>query len=75
LYVDTSADAKLMVAEAESHALARHLDDSPDDAIASILDALHLATAVRLDVAAVVTYDIRMAEGARTAGLSVVAPS
>ena len=42
------------------------------------LDALHLATALRLAHAgrlnAVVTYDVRLAEGAREHGLRVVAP-
>lgn len=42
------------------------------------LDALHLATAVRLGeagvLAAVMTYDVRMAEGARSHGLEVIAP-
>lgn len=39
------------------------------------LDALHLATAIRIGVDFVVTYDARMAESARTLGLSVFAPS
>jgi uncharacterized protein len=42
------------------------------------LDAIHLATAVRLAgaglVDAVVTYDVRLAEGARHHGLSVFTP-
>lgn len=38
------------------------------------LDALHLEAAIRLDVDAVLTYDIRLAEAARSAGLDVVAP-
>ena len=42
------------------------------------LDAIHLATAVRLDAAgaldAVMTYDARLADGARHHGLAVVAP-
>lgn len=42
------------------------------------LDALHLATAVRLGeagvLAAVMTYDVRLAEGARSHGLEVIAP-
>lgn len=40
------------------------------------LDAIHLATAVSLvpDVAALVTYDERLAEAARGAGLEVRAP-
>lgn len=43
------------------------------------LDALHLATAIRLAVAgfieAVMTYDARLAEGARHHGLAVVSPA
>ena len=40
------------------------------------LDALHLATATELgsDLDAIVTYDRRLASGAETLGLSVVAP-
>lgn len=39
------------------------------------LDALHLATAIRIGVDLVVTYDARMAESARALGLLVSAPS
>jgi predicted nucleic acid-binding protein len=43
------------------------------------LDALHLVTAIRLSDAglldAVMTYDARLADGARRHGLSVIAPS
>lgn len=41
------------------------------------LDALHLAAALRLgpDLAGVLTYDQRMADGARALGLTVVAPA
>lgn len=38
------------------------------------LDALHLAASIRLDVDALVTYDIRLAEAAREMGLRVHAP-
>lgn len=38
------------------------------------LDALHLATAIRVG-AAVVTYDVRMAHAARALGIAVVAPA
>ena len=38
------------------------------------LDALHLAAAIRLEVEAVITYDARMAESARSLGLAVLAP-
>jgi predicted nucleic acid-binding protein len=38
------------------------------------LDALHLAAALRLDVDQVLTYDVRMAESARSLGLDVLSP-
>lgn len=38
------------------------------------LDALHLEAALRLDVDAVLTYDHRLGDAARAAGLDVVAP-
>jgi predicted nucleic acid-binding protein len=38
------------------------------------LDALHLASALGVDAAAILTYDIRLAEAARAHGLEVVAP-
>ncbi|WP_454294969.1 type II toxin-antitoxin system VapC family toxin [Salana multivorans] len=38
------------------------------------LDALHLASALRLGVAGVVTYDSRMTRAATDLGLAVVAP-
>lgn len=38
------------------------------------LDALHLEAALRLDVVAVLTYDVLLADAARAAGLSVVSP-
>lgn len=39
------------------------------------LDALHLEAAMRLDAAAVLTYDRRLGEAARSVGLDVIAPS
>lgn len=39
------------------------------------LDALHLAASIRLDVDALVTYDVRLTEAAESAGLRVHAPS
>lgn len=39
------------------------------------LDALHLAAAIRLDVAAIVTYDVRLTEAAGDLGVPVHAPS
>ncbi len=38
------------------------------------LDALHLATAVRVDAGAVVAYDHRLLEAARSLGLETVSP-
>ncbi len=38
------------------------------------LDALHLEAAIRLDVDAVLTYDHRLADAARSVGLEVIAP-
>lgn len=39
------------------------------------LDALHLASALRLGVDVVVTYDLRLADAARALGLRVVSPA
>jgi predicted nucleic acid-binding protein len=39
------------------------------------LDALHLAASIRLDVDALVTYDVRLAEAAGGIGLRVHAPT
>ncbi len=38
------------------------------------LDALHLEAAMRLDVNAILTYDHRLGNAARAAGLDVIAP-
>lgn len=38
------------------------------------LEALHLECALRLDAAAVLTYDVRLQDAARSVGLRVVAP-
>ncbi len=46
----------------------------PGSALRS-LDALHLSAAIRLEVAAVMTYDRRMAESATSLGLCVLAPA
>ncbi len=60
-------DATLSVAEAVS------------PASVATLDAIHLATALRLaakgHVASIMTFDARLAEGAREHGLPVIAPS
>lgn len=39
------------------------------------LDALHLATALRVDADALLAYDARLLDAARSVGLSVVSPS
>lgn len=48
-------------------------------AAVATLDAIHLATALRLaaegHVEAIMTFDLRLAEGAREHGLTVVAPA
>jgi hypothetical protein len=38
------------------------------------LDAIHLATALRIDASVVVAYDVRLLESARELGLSVKSP-
>ena len=38
------------------------------------LDALHLEAAIRLEADAVLTYDLRLGEAAKAAGIDVVAP-
>jgi uncharacterized protein len=38
------------------------------------LDALHLEAAMRLNVGAVLTYDLRLGEACRAVGLDVIAP-
>jgi predicted nucleic acid-binding protein len=53
-------------------------ETTPPTTVAT-LDAIHLTTALRLADAgsldAVMTYDVRLAEGARQHGLTVLAPS
>ncbi|MDO5066658.1 MAG: type II toxin-antitoxin system VapC family toxin [Propionibacteriaceae bacterium] len=39
------------------------------------LDALHLEAALRLDAAAILTYDARLRQAAQEVGLQVIAPS
>ncbi|MEN3281360.1 MAG: uncharacterized protein V7607_2500 [Solirubrobacteraceae bacterium] len=59
-------------------AILRAAETIPPPTVAT-LDAIHLATAVRLADAGlldtVMTYDARLAHGARQHGLSVIAPS
>ncbi|WP_341579692.1 type II toxin-antitoxin system VapC family toxin [Microbacterium schleiferi] len=124
VYADTSALGALLVAQPETSALVRWLDQTPSRLVSSdlletelrrialregrdqakvslildgvslaaldratyrsagllpmpylrTLDALHLEAAIRLDVDAVLTYDRRLGEAARTVGLAVIAP-
>lgn len=125
-YLDTSAALKLIVAEAESAALAKKIfaeqpelvssylletelrravarvpdltQQAATDVLDSInlaeispivfreagllpgtqlrsLDALHLSTALQLDVDAIITYDHRMAAAATDVGIHVIAPA
>jgi predicted nucleic acid-binding protein len=125
-YLDTSAAAKLVLAEPESDALADELRRHRPTLVACLLletelrrvvarepaltqhavsdllrgvdlyelppplfaeagllpgadvrslDALHLAAAIRLEVEAVITYDVRMTEAARSLGMDVLAPA
>ncbi|SEB35040.1 PIN domain-containing protein [Paramicrobacterium humi] len=124
VYVDTSALGALLIAQAETEALAEWLDQADVSLVSSdlletelrrmavregrdqvkvsaildgvslaaldratyrsagflpmpylrTLDALHLEAAMRLDVDAILTYDYRLAEAARAAGLDVIAP-
>lgn len=128
IYIDTSAAMKLLVDEAESEALAEHLERSrgaSDTLVASLLlhtelhcaanrrpehirpeavsdvlsavalvnvesgdlttapllpgrlrsaDAIHLATALRVDARAMVVYDEELRSAATTAGIRVLAP-
>ena len=127
VYLDTSAAAKLLVEEAESEALAAHLDgiggeqdlvssalletelrrlavrlaldqSAVSDLLARVdlvdpprslfheagllpgprlrsLDALHLATALRVDADTLVAYDARLLDAARSLGLGVHSPA
>lgn len=83
--VDTPAAAKLLVDEPASSAVAGWLDDrvaAGDDIVSNLLletelrslDALHLATVLRLDAASLLTYDLRLTDAAEAAGVRVVAP-
>ncbi|MHB1487823.1 MAG: type II toxin-antitoxin system VapC family toxin [Acidimicrobiales bacterium] len=129
IYVDTSAAMKLLLEEAESQALAEHLErvrQSPSDtlvaslllhtelhcashrrpediqseAVADVLstlalidlesgdlttapllggrlrsaDAIHLATALRVDARVMVVYDEELRSAAITAGMGVLSP-
>lgn len=69
------AFATLAVAELDAVLADRAADLEPP--ILRSLDAIHLATALMLadELPAFVTYDARLADAARAAGLEVVAPA
>ncbi|MGO1948450.1 MAG: hypothetical protein ACTH1D_02390 [Mycobacteriaceae bacterium] len=81
VYVDTSAAGVLLIDRPESGALLDWLDRSVFRSAGLLpmrslrtLDALHLEAALRLDAAALLTYDHRLGEAARAVGLDVIAP-
>ncbi len=84
LYLDSSALVKLAVLEPETAALEAELMRWPLCATSSItaievsrVDAIHVASALALgpDLAAVVTYDVRMQQAAEGCRLRVLAPA
>ena len=88
VYADTSALGALLVAQSETEALAAWLDEAKVRLVSSdlletelrrmrylrTLDALHLEAAIRLDVEAILTYDVGLGDAASAAGLDVIAP-
>lgn len=79
-----SAALEDAVAEAFSRLAIVELDEgiaepagSMDPPVLRTLDAIHLASALALgpDLGSVVTYDVRLADAARAAGLDVIAPA
>jgi len=77
VYIDTSALVKLVVREAESDALEHALPDLGELATSAIT-SIELARAVaraRADgTAAVLAYDKRLQDAARSRGITVLAP-
>ncbi|UPK74128.1 type II toxin-antitoxin system VapC family toxin [Nocardioidaceae bacterium SCSIO 66511] len=71
------ADVSAILARVDLHDLPpsvyREAGLLPGPALRS-LDALHLAASIRLDVEALVTYDVRLAGAAEEMGLRVYAP-
>jgi predicted nucleic acid-binding protein len=71
------ADVSAILARVDLHDLPpsvyREAGLLPGPALRS-LDALHLAATIRLDVEALVTYDVRLAEAAHDMGLRVCSP-
>lgn len=72
------ADVSAIITRVDIHdlppSLYREAGLLPGETLRS-LDALHLASSIRLDVDALVTYDSRLAEAARSMGLRVHAPA
>jgi hypothetical protein len=86
IYLDSCALVKLARPERETGALRAWLSGRPRPVVASAalgdpalrsLDAVHLATALRLDVPTLefVTYDRRLSCAASDEGLAVAAPA
>ncbi|MGH9316542.1 MAG: type II toxin-antitoxin system VapC family toxin [Thermoanaerobaculia bacterium] len=78
------ADVRRRAAEVLAHIGLIQVDDAILDLASEIdpphlrsLDAVHLATALRIgpDLEALATYDARLAEAARSHGLAVIAPA
>lgn len=71
------ADVSAILARVDLHdlppSLYREAGLLPSQTLRS-LDALHLAASIRLDVEALITYDVRFAEAAEEMGLQVHAP-
>ena len=69
------SDIALLAVDEDTLAVAEQIEPSS----VATLDAIHLATAVRLatdgKLDAILTYDLRLAEGARHHGIAVLAPT
>jgi uncharacterized protein len=69
------SDIALLAVDEDTLSVAERIEPSS----VATLDAIHLATAVRLatdgKLDAILTYDVRLAEGARHHGIAVVAPT
>lgn len=90
VYVATSALGALLIDQPESQAVLEWLDHNSATLISSdlletelrrlaireglTLDALHVEAASRLDASHVLTYDRRLGDAARAAGLEVLSP-
>jgi len=74
--VAKAVDVVEQLATIEIDVTIRDLAARLDPALIRSLDAIHLATALRIGQAldAIVTYDVRMAEAAESLGLRTIAP-